>query len=208
VIRLLLLYIINEFTIALRRRSARASSGEGRALSPAGAVVDISQSTPPTPFKRIRCETCWFATDTGHHRRIPAATKLERFLQLHEWRLSSFDHSMMHVAERYGLESLRGNSLLQIRKGERAATPEQQQLLALTVSNLLGELVPPAALFDDDAALQPNIAAADAAAASASPAVREVRDLLSIIEGRSHHDQRSALGAFATGVSAAARGRA
>jgi hypothetical protein len=78
-----------------------------------------------------------------------ATTKLERFLQTHQWRIPTILHACGHIQEHYGFERIDTAQLLEIRKGNHAATAEQQQHIALAVSNLLGEIVPPSMLFDD-----------------------------------------------------------
>lgn len=153
-IRLLLAVLFNQFTIALRRRSHREQELVGPRSAP-GAMVEI----PAAPsFHPIRCSRCDGRLDLSLYRRIPAVTKLERFLQLHCLRMTAFAHAANHIQVRYGFPRLTVEKALDIRRGVVVATAEQQQHIALAVSNLLGELVPPSMLFDDEAAL-PTIAA-------------------------------------------------
>jgi hypothetical protein len=150
VIRLLVALLVNQFPIALRRRTGLVGTPSATSLEvtltrgAGGAMVHSSK-----PFSPIRCSICHYGPEEGLHRRIPATTKLEQFLQPHKWRLTAIGHSMAHVAKHYGLDPLRGDRLLEIRRGRREATAAEQQLIALAVSNLLGELVPPSMLFDD-----------------------------------------------------------
>jgi hypothetical protein len=144
VIRLLLALLFNQFTIARRRRSL--SLGKGAGCSAGRAMVEMAAQTP---FRPIRCSLCDHRLEESLYRRIPAVTRLEQFLQLRRFRMTAFAHAAHHVAIRYGFPPLHYEKALDIRRGLVVATAEQQQHIALAVSNLLGEVVPPSTLFDD-----------------------------------------------------------
>jgi protein-disulfide isomerase len=152
-IRFLLALLFNQFTIALRRRSFVGSQSDNRQVRTMGkgrqGVGGAMVEMPAVPFAPIQCNVCWGTPNRGSFRRIVATTKLERFLQTHQWRIPTILHACDHIQERYGFEQIDTAQLLEIRKGNHAATAAQQQLIALAVSNLLGEIVPPSMLFDD-----------------------------------------------------------
>lgn len=145
-IRLLFALLFNQFIIALRRRTDRQFRGKGP-VNAGGAMVEIA--TAPKPFRPIRCSLCDGRLEESFYRRIPAVTKLERFLQDRRFRLTAFGHAAQHIQVRYGFPKLTTQKALEIRRGSDVATAEQQQHIALTVSNLLGEFVPSSMLFDD-----------------------------------------------------------
>jgi hypothetical protein len=115
----------------------------------------VEFSKPSRFFKPIRCDRCEVRDDEpSRYRRIPAKTRLEQFLQSRGLRMTALHHASRHISEHLRLPDISTLNLLDFRKGTKAPTPDQQEHIALAVSNVLGEQIPVSALFENAARRQ------------------------------------------------------
>ncbi len=141
---------------ALRRQQTCGRSDSAQPEQPASLVTTtlgtIARSYPVQVAQpaSLRCPNCDEPHRPSNYRRIPATTRLEKFLAAQGIGEVSLLHKLVHSLSRVGAASdlFPDDKLLSIRKGTRQPTVLQAEAIRLAVADILEKPVSLVDLFD------------------------------------------------------------